>query len=595
MIYSFLSDEAFAVTEAQGSVMTVTDIQKYGLGVIDDNLLNYFSSHAVITDPVGSSKASNRSARLIVDDYTKKVENYVGTISGSFLNFDKSKIDDETTSEYRAIQSLTIDPLNDNIEEKAQRRAALFNIIETIFFSRDDDSTLKTTEEINAILTNDQSSESTYAGYVAGSLVLSTTTTLGSYRFKTRVNNEDKIISSDNLPFYDFCSFKFKYGSGVNDVVEIKIWLSVAQFKANYPFSTITDIVYPCKPEWILNPASYGSEVRAILQAADYKDNVLDDAVTKRDHSGLVVYKTRYVHSSVSYDAMMGFVVMYKGAVPSSEAMREAIKTKLLNEKNKQTGSILATEQEWKRVLPDLFVDSGFYIFPCYYQRVKYGNNTIERSISNYKTLYTRLRKFLNSQFTDVEVFQNMEILQAPGHGMYLIAFPISLTTNKFTSVLSIHPTYQPLDSVGSVTEFIPTRDTSFQFKNYFCKNSATNYEFIPLIQDADYRVGESIADFVATPGNPTTVYERQYVIERDDWNTMTSMTKAFAWSLAQCVAACIDETINPVEAGFTVEELGTGNLKRKFYSFVSNSTEYHVMTLTGAEDIFTGIVTDED
>ena len=45
MIYSFLSDEAFAITKANASVMSVSDIQGYNLGLLDDNLLNYFTKH----------------------------------------------------------------------------------------------------------------------------------------------------------------------------------------------------------------------------------------------------------------------------------------------------------------------------------------------------------------------------------------------------------------------------------------------------------------------------------------------------------------------------------------------------------------------
>ena len=95
---------------------------------------------------------------------------------------------------------------------------------------------------------------------------------------------------------------------------------------------------------------------------------------------------------------------------------------------------------------------------------------------------------------------------------------------------------------------------------------------------------GENISEKFPT----TSIYEKQYLVNRDDWNTMTPATKEFAWYIAHCIAACIDPTINPVTAGFTVEELGTG-VKREFYSFVSQATCYHVMTLHGASGIFDG------
>ncbi|MBR1988751.1 MAG: hypothetical protein IKA36_06930 [Clostridia bacterium] len=590
MIYSFLSDEAFAVTSAQSSVMPVKDIQKYKLGILDDNLLNYFDDHTVINDPVGSTRAINRTTRQSVDESTGGAV-AVRAVGRMFFNLDASKLGLAESTERAFISSITVDVGNDNdtvINEKVVRRAALFNIVEAVFFARTDTAHIKSLSAIEAILTG--ATGSTFAGYVPESLKLSTTITERAVYRYTKVP-DTTILSSDNLDFYNWCEFKFKYGENDTDIVEIKVWLSTDEFKSNYPFSTITDVVYPCKPEWILDPVLYGSEVKAVLQSSNYKDSVLDDAITARDHSGISVYKTRYVHANVSSDAQMGFVVMYKGAAPSSAAMRAAIKEKLLAETNSITGSLLADESEWKKVLPDLFVDSGFYIFPCYYQRASFGDNVIEQNISNYKTMYSRLRNiFTGDEFTDQQLFDYAEIIQAPGHGMYMITMPVGIDdSNLYKSILAIHPTYQPLDSVGSVTEFKPTNDSVFLDKQYYYQNPLAEHEFIPItfgvtrINDVVYNLNDGV------PTSPV-IYERIYVIEKDDWNTMTSATKAFAWSLARCVAACIDKTISLSDNEFTREELGSGS-KREYYSFVSNSTEYHVLTLAGAEGVFDGNV----
>lgn len=584
MIYAFLSDEAFALIKAQGSVMTVSDIQSYTLGMVDDNLLNYFDNHTIITDPVGSAKAGIiRNNRLLVDD---SINNYA--VGKMLLHFDSTKLGEANSKERAAIKALTINVDEDDdtvIRTKVEARASLFNILETIFFARDTNKHIKSIEAINTLLNNALST--TYKGYVSESLKLSSTVTPNAaYRYNVSGN----VNSNGNCDFYDWCTFTYRYGEGQNDLVDIKVWLSVPEFKANYPFSTITDIIYPCKPEWILNPEVYGSEVRAVLQSASYKDTSLDTAITSRDHSGLVVYKSTYRHPTVSYDAQMGFVVLYKGAAPSSASMRVAIRTKLLAEKNKNTGSLLALEEDWKKVLPDLFVDQGFYIFPCYYQRYEVGDRTIERSVSNYRTMFDRLKMiFTGNEFTLQELFDNMEILQAPAHNMYLVAMPVDLQTNIKNSILSIHPTYQPLDSIGSVINFVPTSDTKFVEKEYYYQNPNKSYEFIPLVKNTDYEINDAISSF------GQTVYERVYVIEKDDWNSMTSAAKAFAWSLAECLAACIDKTISIATKPITVELMGTGE-KREYYSFISNSTEYHVLTIDGAKGVFDTLnLTNED
>ena len=592
MIYSFLSDEAFAVTKALSSVMSVSDIQTYGLGVVDDNLLNYFDKHSVVTDPVGSTRVSSvRPTRLLVDSHTGKAtatttEFVARAVGRMLLNFDDAKLGDATTHEARAISALTVSvdsDTNEVINDKVSKRAALFNILETIFFARASNGSVKSQDTINTLLKN--ATGSTYSGYVADSLTTSpTVTSEAAYRFNN-IADTSTVLSSEYLDFYDWCTFKFKYGSEAADVVEFKVWLSVPQFKANYPYSTITDVIYPCKPEWILDPQNYGSEVKAVLQSTNYKDTLLDDAIASKDHSGIASYKTKYVHESVRFDAQMSFVVMYKGAIPSAASMNLAIRNKLLSERNKTTGSVLATEQEWRQVLPDLFIDNGFYVFPCYYQRAAFGNNVIEQNISSFRTMFDRIKRiFVANEFTDQQLFDHMEIIQAPGHGMYMVTMPIDLTTNKSVSILEIHPTYQPLDSVGSVVEFVKTEDTKYlEMKNYYVQNVNASHEFIQLIAgpSADYQVNDPIP-------SDMDVYERRYVLNRDDWNTMTSATKAFAWSLAKCIAACIDKNISLENTEFTAELLGSGD-KRQYYSFVSNSTEYHVLTLEGAKDVFDG------
>ncbi len=581
MIYSFLSDEAFAVTNAQATVMSVNEIQTYKLGILDDNLLNYFDNHTVITDPVGSRRAVNRTTRQSVDAYTGGSIIVRGS-GRMFFNLDANKLGLDSSVERAFMNSITADVDDDNdsvLNEKAIRRAALFNIVEAIFYSRDRNSHINNVDAIEALFS--AGSGSTYSGYVSESLKVSSTVARGAYRYVS--DSVTDPVSSTELEFYTWCEFAFKFGNTEAETVIIRVWLSTEEFKKNYPYSTITDVIYPCKPEWILNPSQYGSEMKAVLMSSNYKDTSLDSAISSRDHSGISVYKTRYVHDLVTTDALMGFVVMYKGAAPSSASMRQAIKDRLLSEINPITGSQLADETEWKKVLPDLFVDSGFYIFPCYYQRMKNNGITIEQNISNYKTMFERLKLiFTGNEFTEQELFDYAEIIQAPGHGMYMIAMPVSIgDSNKYKSILAIHPTYQPMDSVGSVVEYRKTNDVKFANKEYFIQNPLIDYEFmlVRFGEGQDYNIGDTI---------PTDrdFYECIVVRDKDQWNSMTSTTKSFAWSLARCIAACINKTISLDDSEFTVEQMGSG-VTREYYSFVSNSTEYHVLTATGAIGVF--------
>ena len=176
-------------------------------------------------------------------------------------------------------------------------------------------------------------------------------------------------------------------------------------------------------------------------------------------------------------DLVIGFTVLYKGVAPSSRDMREAIRTKLLAETDSR-GNPLGTAQQWRDRLPDFFIEAEFYLIPVYSQCGQSGGATIEQTICSYEKMLTVATTVL-SNMEGAELMSRMEILQVPGHRLYIIAVPAS-TTGSVTSILAVHPTYQALDAIDE-----------------------TNTH----------------------------------------WNTMTENTKIFARLLAKCLTACMTET----------------------------------------------------
>lgn len=568
MICAFLSDEAFA-NIGTGSIIPYDVATVYNYAMLDDNILNYFVKHEIITDPVGTGFATNRARRLF-EYSTGQIQCHgQGRIT---LHFDSSKVDPTTPF----LHGLTVYDTDDENSRriKIQRRAALFNIIEHIYLGRSTD--IADSNPVSKQVLDQQLQEDTiYEGYVAGSLQTSATVTSAQYRYTYRSQGSDVVAETSVLDFYDWFSFDYMYTeNGVDYTTTIKIWGGMNSFKANYPYSTITDVIYPCSAKWLFDPVDSGGQVQAVIQAAVYKDAALDEAVTLRDHSGISNYSSRYVHYSVSSDARVSFITMYKGAAPDSAMMREAIREKLLQERDER-GNLIGTADEWKERLPDLFIDGSFYIFPCYFQQAEYPNRVvIERSPVMFRKMYSKT-SYMLPNYDYLMLFNKMEILQPPGHDLYLIAVPYTDNLPTVGSIGVNHPTYQSLDSVS--VGYVFTRTTH----KYYVRNIAYFYRqgHAPIYEYTQLEVDE---DMIGKP-IPTSLelFERK-AISANYWDTMTPKTKVFAQLLANCLAACLDPTSMWVHK-FTEEYING----RQYYSFVADYVEYHVLSLRGAQGVF--------
>ena len=588
MIYAYLSDEAFAVTGTR-SVLTYSTISSNGYAVPTDKVMNYFDTvlkkgsttdflvqHGIIVDPVFENEdhayeSNYRNNRLVVDSTNSAFP--IGTI---MLHFDRTKLTDENDLTFvNEITILEQDIATENTRaNKTNIRACLFNIIEAVYMAhntKSEGSTPYTVEQLETLFS--AASNTTYKGYVPGSLKLASTVSSVNYRYV----DKNKFSVTEKHDFYDYFEFSFKYGS-IGTEVSFKIWLNNISFLENYPYSTIIDVLYPCNPAWILRPEESGGEVQAVIAAARYKDNQIDTAVTANDHSGASIYTSKYNHPIVGSNSRMSFVIMYKGIEPTSADMRLAVRNALTSEVDNY-GNKLASDREWKNVLPDLFIDAEFYLIPCYFQRKIYNSRVfIEKSIVNYKSLFNKTVKLFPNGNTQ-KIFDYMEILQAPGHDLYLIALPVELSKDdivpQYTNVLSLHPSYQSIDAVGTVKSYQKTDDTRYQNGTtyYYRDGSSPIYEYTE-VDSSTYKVG----DFI-----PESAVLYELVVEPAGyWNCMTTITKEFAQLLANCLTVCLDENSSHVK-DFT-ESVIDG---RKYYTFGCNSIEYHMLSLAGASGIF--------
>jgi hypothetical protein len=429
-------------------------------------------------------------------------------------------------------------------------------------------------------LTGDQTTtKSLYYGYVPGSLSLSPALSTATYRYGVRDQQTGFVTESETseYSFYRWFSFDFVVANtnGVRTVQSFKIWLNPDDFVREYPFSTITKVVYPCSPSWILEPSSRGSEMQAVLSAAQYKDTQLDNEITSDDHSGIASFVSRYVHSSVNSDARMSFIVMYKGAVPTAADMRKAVREALESEKDENCNLLDPTGNRWKERLPDLWVDAGFYLFPCYYQLgLSASGEILEKSIVNYRKLYEKVR-CLRPNMEPQRVFETMEILQVPGHKLYVIALPVEDNNGPYNTLASLHPTYQALSSIGEAYQYVQTTDSVVASgKVYYVQEEggrAPVYTYNVL--DTSNSVGTALPTDIV-------VYERRSVTT-GYWNTMSPYAKEFAQLLSLCYTVCTDDA-SIHKKKFTEESIDG----REYYSFVSKNIEFHMISVAGGVGI---------
>lgn len=458
-IYLFLSDEAFASVKT-ATVVKYADISQTGIGMLDDNLLNYFIDHSIFLDPISSGQSERRQSRCNVDDSSQ------GSVPNGrmMMHFDADKLLNNTNSTFsKELVSGFVVNQNDDAgyaTAKRERLCALFNIVDTIFYARDSEGEPKNASAIEAILTNAGQADSTYLGYVPNSLFISTTKSIATSRMSGMGNP-----ISDQRYYWDSCSFSYKFTDADNVPVEIvfHIWLNSDQFKANYPYSTIVDCIYPCSPKWIMNPELYANQTRAILTSSNYKNEMIKEAVTYRDHSGVTLMSSRYV-AEYADELPMSFALLYKGAVPTTAQARAYIKQRLLSETDDDGHSW--SVDEWRSRLPDLFIDGSYYLVPIYSQREVLPDSTtaIEKSCVNYQKIFSIAKAVLGTMgMDDASLMSNIDILQAPGHSIYIVGIPLD-PANQL-SMHELHPTYSSTDAISESFDAMSPGDRDFAEK----------------------------------------------------------------------------------------------------------------------------------
>ena len=183
--------------------------------------------------------------------------------------------------------------------------------------------------------------------------------------------------------------------------VELELWLSRDAFSGknlagddpltnmNYPLSTITDVILPCPAEKLYELLSNYRSVSQFAEASsegknsvfhltsytfdgDELNNVtgeysnsgnLHSVVSSDDHSGVYTFTTDYYAYPDTQPAntfKLSFKVVYKGAKPSIDDVKTALRIAVLNIIPEHS------EEEWRKKLPGIIASRKFIFVPLY-------------------------------------------------------------------------------------------------------------------------------------------------------------------------------------------------------------------------------------
>ena len=378
-IYGFITDTLFWNKK---TVDLNKSIDK-GLGYLDDILINYFHQIATVNDP--------RDERLDV----------IGTIPSGTISvlFDASKMDPDTG------------PFVNISDEDVTH---FFNILEKCYFTQN-----RTELELN----NELITGEVFVNYVNDSVRRSSKYTLTTV---TGIRSELKI--------YDYIEFDMVIAS---EQIHFKLWINSENFKANYPLTTITKVIPPCEPRYLLDPALQTNATTAIIASSESIFSNFNEGTTDVDHTGTLAYRTKWIISSQNVPEVK-FGLMYQGAVPSSLEARAAIREYLI-------GLGIAQESLWEAKFPDLFVTAQFFIIPHWGNTTdrpdnKYGS--VYPAIINHTKLYEETYRILPS-FDPTWIQNRLEVLTNPFNPIIMTAVPDPLNENDRFALRDILTTYQ--------------------------------------------------------------------------------------------------------------------------------------------------------
>lgn len=422
MLNIFCSDSAFNTTESLAVITHGDTVNKFGL--VNSKILNYFYLPASIKDERSVYFGDNRRNTFGMFGSSDRPYGQMEIFFDNNLNLPDGVIGNNITTE----EDFAINVISANVTKKN----ALFAIIEHCFlYHMEEDLTLPSVTTLNSNLIG---STVMYGGYVDGSIKVSPSST----NAKFLLNNK---VQTPECAFYDWVSFQFYIDA--SHTVEIKVWLSSEKFLEEYPNCIMTKMVAPCDPQNLFTMTS-SNIIEAISDSAVYSGNISSSEITKEDHTGMTVFKTRYVNQSNYTNYVMPFEIFYKGKAPTTSQQRNFVRISL-ETLYPNINSLL-----WKEILPDLFVEGSFFIVPFYANRKDLSSTesttTVDLGITKYQSIADLVHTYY-PEFDTEFIDENGVLCNVAGSNLQVMVFPDMNNAEEHRDLRAEHPSYIAVDA----------------------------------------------------------------------------------------------------------------------------------------------------
>jgi hypothetical protein len=386
VIYGFYKDRAFLPSET-----VVDQYVSEGMFIPSVGSSSYFNNTKSLQD--------GRTSRTWFDGYISNTAPYLLVDGNEYPTF---------LGDFETIPSAD--------------RDAFFNILDRVFIL---------SEPSESVSNLDTTLQNTYSIFKAGSLTLSST-------------RKEAVVYSAGGTLVEvptWAGFTIASNNGVDTVeYDFKIWVGDAEFKEEYPLSTIVEMVPLLSYPVILNNPLTGGGYNVFdpsKEAAERIRDIITPKLSIDNLTGLYLHDVK-MHDTLNNIRNFPFGILHKGRVPSILDIRNIIREEVL-------GSGVGTEQNWRDRAPELFIVDQFYLIPQWNitavrpDGITYPNvGPIGKMIQN-----TRLALPF---YSPTYIEENIEVMGAAYDQLTLTAVPneVNLT---YTSVQSIHPTYQSYSS----------------------------------------------------------------------------------------------------------------------------------------------------
>lgn len=302
-------------------------------------------------------------------------------------------------------------------------RNSIFSIIDRVFFNSSNTASMETFLSTDSVAS---------LSYVAKSLVLSTTEVTGSYYPST--------ANAAAVPYScaPYAQLSVLIPSGTSNIqFDLTIYVDNATWISDYPETTIIAVAPPIDYTTLLtSPLATATQNMFVTASntANLNYSSLQAAIGSQPPSGYVDYQVK-VYDTDGTVVLAPFNMAYKGAVPSQLQIRAAVKNAVLN-------SGVGTQTLWKARIPDLFVNTRYYLIPLWDQTDTENDQTIFDGIYNLSTVIAKAQKILPAMDSTV-LSAACEIFEVAYNKMFLVSVADIDAVNEYISLLSIFPTYQ--------------------------------------------------------------------------------------------------------------------------------------------------------